>query len=88
MKIWKKLFIGLTILLSFLVVDVKASAPPPPPGGPTGGGGPSGGDPWVPEGGGASIEGGLLILAVLGAGYAAKKWYDTRLETSESTENE
>jgi len=53
--------------LGFAFVSLADTPPPPPPGhGETGN---------VP-GGGAAIGGGVLILAMLGAGYGAKKWYD------------
>ena len=56
------------------------SAPPPPP--PAGGaGGPGSGDTWVP-GGGANIQGGILILIVLGLGYGAKKLYDAKMKVA------
>lgn len=42
--------------------------PPPPPGGGHGSGG------SLPPGGGVPVGEGMLILMVLGAGYAAKKW--------------
>ncbi len=78
MKNWKKLFFSLIIVLSFLVIEVDASAPPPPPGGIDG---PGGSDPHVP-GGGANIQGGILILIVLGLGYGAKKLYDAKVKVA------
>jgi hypothetical protein len=63
-------FIAITFLmLNFVFVTATyADSPPPPPAhGQTGN--------QVP-GGGAAIGGGALILALLGAGYGAKKWYD------------
>jgi hypothetical protein len=68
--ITKYFLVAITFLmLNFLFVSsVLAQDPPPPPAhGQTGN--------QVP-GGGAAIGGGALILALLGAGYGAKKWYD------------
>ena len=66
-----------TLLLSgmlFVANPVIADSPPPPPAhGQTGN--------EVP-GGGAHIGGGLLILTALGLGYAAKKYYDNKMNTS------
>ncbi len=82
----RQILFGCTLgLFCAISSSLYADAPPPPGGNPVTGGA---GTNATPIGGGASIEGGLLILAVLGAGYAAKKWYDTRLGTSESSENE
>ena len=61
----------LLLVISFVFTPEFASAdsPPPPPN-----------DPNVttdpPVGGKATIDGGLAILLILGAGYGAKKVYD------------
>ncbi len=82
----RQILFGCTLGL-FLIISssLYADAPPPPGGNPVTG---RAGANATPIGGGASIGGGLLILAVLGVGYAAKKWYDTRLDTAKSTDNE
>jgi hypothetical protein len=69
-KFIKYLLVALTfIMLNFVLVTVVVAQDPPPPPqhGQTGN--------QVP-GGGAAIGGGALILALLGVGYGAKKWYD------------
>ena len=79
----KKIFtksLTLLILLAGLLISIPTFAddPPPPP---THG---EVGD--IPAGGGASIGGGLLILAVLGIGYGGYKWYKYR--KTKATEKE
>ena len=54
-----------TILAIVFSISAMADQPPDP------GGGPGGGDD--PVGGGSPIGGGLVIMLVMGAGYAAKK---------------
>ena len=58
-----------SILIVFLILSLNLSAQPDPP---SSGHGQSGDQP---NGGGAPIGGGLLILLGLGAGYGAKKLY-------------
>ncbi len=47
-----------------------ADAPPPPDHSQTGN--------QTPSGGGTPVGGGVLIMAMLGAAYGAKKWYGNR----------
>ncbi len=71
---------GITlVLLVFLSTALFADAPPPPGGDPTGGGA---GSNATPIGGGANIQGGILILIVLGLGYGAKKLYDAKMKVA------
>lgn len=59
-----------TFLMAFAMItssNLLADTPPPPPSGGHGAGG------NAPPGGGAPIGEGIIILAMLGAGYAAKK---------------
>jgi hypothetical protein len=71
-KITKFLFIAITFLMLnfvFVTASYADTTPPLPPGhGQTGN--------QTPPGGGAAIGGGALILALLGAGYGVKKWYN------------
>ncbi len=52
------------VLITFTYAD---TAPPPPGHSQTGN--------QTPSGGGTAIGGGAIILALLGAGYGARKWY-------------
>ena len=66
----KLLALGLILTgATLLTTTIKADNPPPPPGHGTSGN--------VP-GGGAPIGSGLAILLTLGAGYGAKKYYDSK----------
>ena len=73
------------VVFMFLSTALFADAPPPPGGDPTGGGA---GSNATPIGGGANIQGGILILIVLGLGYGAKKLYDAKVKVAEPLENE
>jgi len=71
MKTFTKYFlVAITfMMLNFVFISsVVAQDPPPPP--------PDHGTTGNVPGGGAAIGGGALILALLGAGYGAKKWYN------------
>ena len=68
MKIFATAILFLTLNLGFVFVSFADTPPPPPP--------PGHGTTGNVPGGGAAIGGGVLILALLGAGYGAKKWYD------------
>ena len=72
----KKISKYIQFTLFFILLNVAATAPavaqgdpPPPP--------PGHGETGNVPGGGAPVGSGLLILGLLGAGYGAKKWYDT-----------
>jgi len=67
------------VVFMFLSTALFADAPPPPGGDPTGGGAGSNAEVL---GGGANIQGGILILIVLGLGYGAKKLYDAKVKVA------
>ncbi|MCF8378141.1 MAG: hypothetical protein K9H49_01110 [Bacteroidales bacterium] len=71
MKKALKIFIVAAFLLT-APLFLLAQNPPHP----NGGSGPTGGN--TPVGGGAPIGGGILIMLVLGFGYAGRKVYDAR----------
>ncbi len=67
------IFIAVTFImlnLGLVTSSIAQTGVPPPP--PAHGG--SGNQ--QPGGGGAGIGGGIIILGLLGAGYAVKKWYN------------
>jgi hypothetical protein len=67
-------------LFSLGIFTLIAQAPTPPPSDPSqGGNGPIGGNNPT----GAPIDGGLGILLVLGAGYAARRIFDARKGSEE-----
>ena len=66
----------LLLIISFSLSTMLVAQLPPHPGDGNGGG-PSPGDPPV----GAPIEGGIIILIALAAGYGSKKTYNARKET-------
>lgn len=68
-------FAMLMAWMIFYTNPVFADSPPPPPG-------PQNIGNHTPPGGGASIEGGLIILAALGLAYGAQKIYGCRIKTS------
>jgi hypothetical protein len=69
----KKFTKALSIVITILAFNVAfitttfADTPPPPGHSQTGN--------QTPSGGGTAIGGGAIILALLGAGYGARKWY-------------
>ena len=72
MKTFTKYFlVAITfMMLNFVFITVTyANSPPPPPP-------PAHDQTGNVPGGGSPIGGGVLILAILGAGYGVKKWYD------------
>jgi len=66
--IFKTIAVMVLMCTPLFMTSTFADTPPDPGGDPTG----------DPVGGGASIGGGLIIMAALGMGYGAKKVYDAR----------
>lgn len=75
----KILFIfGLTLLLALFTGNAFAQTTPPPP--PSN---PSNISPGPVGGGSADIGGGLILLLIMGVGYAFKRYYDVHRKVDE-----
>ncbi|MFU8844166.1 MAG: hypothetical protein ACNA7V_10210 [Bacteroidales bacterium] len=76
----KKALITLVLLGMIITGGLQSQSPPFPNGGNDPGG-------QTPVGGASPIEGGLLILVSLGAGYSLRKLYSMHAENREKAEN-